>query len=373
MKVCLNTNAASGPYPDALRSIISREAHRAAHSTIRGWPGYEPTPLHDAAPFARELDLAALWVKDESRRFGLGSFKALGGAYGVLRVMDEATAPDELTVTCASDGNHGRAVAWGASLFGCQALVFLPSHVTEARAEAIRELGAKVERVDGEYDDAVARADDVARREGYVVVSDTAYPGYEDIPRTVMQGYTVMVGEVMSQLHDITPTHVFVQGGVGGLAAAVLGHLWEEMGADLPRFVIVEPESADCLYQSSRSGTPTPASGDLHTVMAGLSCRHVSTLAWAILRPGASAFATVSDEGVFPLMRRLARGEAGAPIEGGESGVAGLLGLVEASSDQELRDVLGLNTASRVLAFNTEGATDPALYRRILTGDDGTS
>ena len=366
MDLFLNPDRDPGSYPDSLRAIISRGAWKSARSTIGGWPGYGQTPLRDAAPMARQLDLGALWIKDESRRFGLGSFKALGGAYGVLRVKEAAERPHDLTVTCASDGNHGRAVAWGASLFGCRALVFLPGHVTEARADAIRELGARVERVDGEYDDAVARADEVARERGYVIVSDTAYPGYEDIPRTVMQGYTVMVGEALDQMGQARPTHVFVQGGVGGLAAAVVGHLWEEMGEGLPRVVVVEPASADCLYQSARAGTPAPASGDLHTVMAGLSCRHVSTLAWAMLRPAAQAFATVSDEGVFPLMRRLALGDAGSPIEAGESGVAGLLGLLEASAEGKLRGALGLNNESRVLVFNTEGATDPELYRRIL-------
>ncbi len=397
----LNPNAApAGPFPAGLRAVIGRAAHRDARAEITSWTGYEPTPLRNQWSLAEELGLGSVWVKDESGRFGLGSFKALGGAYGVRRVMramGDAAGP--LTVTCASDGNHGRAVAWGAMRFGCDAVIYLPAHVTEARAEAIRSFGARVVRVDGEYDDAVARADRDAHENGWTVISDTSYPGYMDIPREVMVGYTVMVDEVLGHVraslptHEVSfpthqgsegmsaarpkgashgmespPTHVFIQGGVGGLAAAVIGHLWERLGARRPVAVIVEPESADGLLCSARAGRPVASGGDLDTIMAGLSCREVSPLAWEVVGTGAHAFMTVPEEGIAPLMRRAARGGMGEAFEGGESGVAGLLGLIEVARDGGRRGAAGLDERSRVLVFNTEGATDPELYGRMVGG-----
>ena len=388
MNWTLNSRAApAGPFPTPLGAVIGRGAHRDARAEITTWPGYEPTPLRNQSRLAAELGVRSVWVKDESARFGLGSFKALGGAYGVRRVMRaRGDGAGPLTVTCASDGNHGRAVAWGAMRFGCDAVIYLPAHVTEARAEAIRSFGARVVRVDGEYDDAVARADLDARENGWTVISDTSYPGYMEIPREVMVGYTIMVDEVLrhvrasqpthtvlfpTHMHTIArPTHVFIQGGVGGLAAAVIGHMWERLGERRPVAVIVEPESADGLLRSARAGRPVPAGGDLDTIMAGLSCRDVSPLAWEVVGVGAHAFMTVPEEGIAPLMRRAARGGMGEAFEGGESGVAGLLGLIEVARDEERRRAVGLDEHSRVLVFNTEGATDPELYGRIVGRGD---
>ena len=375
MSWTLNPQAAPAvPYPKRLKPIIGLDAHRAAHAEISSWPGYRTTPLRAAPNLASRLGLESVWVKDESDRFGLGSFKALGGAYGVRQeTKDRAAGAGTLTVTCASDGNHGRSVAWGARLFGCDAVIYLPAHVTEGRADAIRSFGARVVRVSGEYDDAVARAARDARQNGWTVVSDTSYPGYMDIPRTVMVGYTVMIQEALeclrasSPTHSVyPPTHVFIQGGVGGLAAAVIGHMWERMGEDRPVAVIVEPVAADGLLQSALAGEPRASGGDLHTIMAGLSCREISPLAWDIVGVGAHAFMTVPEEGVAPLMRAAAHGELGEPFEGGESGVAGLLGLIEAARDEDRRREIGLDGQSRVLVFNTEGATDPELYGRIV-------
>lgn len=401
----INPNAAPpGPYPRPPAAGIDLDAHRSARAEITSWPDYRPTPLRSAHHLASRLGLASVHVKDESGRFGLGSFKALGGAYGVLRVMmgaDTATPPTGFTwrpgasggdgpgarrappaaptVTCASDGNHGRSVAWGARMFGLNAVIYLPTHVTEVRAAAIRSFGARVVRVDGEYDDAVAQAARDARANGWTVISDTSYPGYMVIPRLVMVGYTVMVEEALETLRASStthqwplPTHVFIQGGVGGLAAAVIGHLWERLGPDRPVAVIVEPREADGLYRSGCAGAPRVARGDLHTIMAGLSCREISPLAWEVVGVGAHAFMTVRDEGVRPLMRAAARGVLGDTFEGGESGVAGLLGLIEAAGDADLCRAIGLGRESHVLVFNTEGATDPELYARIVgSGDRG--
>ncbi|MCG5242971.1 diaminopropionate ammonia-lyase [Azospirillum doebereinerae] len=377
------------PYGPSERAILSRAAFEEAMTEIGAWPGYAPTPLRSLTGLAREAGIDRLWYKDESARFALGSFKALGGAYAVLRLLARevtarvpgvpVTALDlvvgryakvtrALTVATATDGNHGRSVAWGAQVFGCNGVIYVPAACSAGRRAAIAAYGAKVVVVDGLYDDAVRRAAADAAENGWFVVSDTSYTGYMDIPRDVMQGYGVMVEEAISQLPaSERPTHVFVQGGVGALPAAVCGHLWETWGRQRPRLVVVEPHNADCLYQSAVAGRPVKSEGDLDTVMAGLACGEVSLLAWAILERGADDFLTIPDEGAIRTMRKLADGEhGGRPILAGESGVAGLAGLLCAAAHEDVRRSLGLAPDARVLVFGTEGATDPEVYARIV-------
>ncbi|MCP4382150.1 MAG: diaminopropionate ammonia-lyase [Hyphomicrobiales bacterium] len=379
-------NTAYGPTEQA---ILSRANGADAAAVICAWPGYEPTPLVPLPELARQLNVASINLKDESGRFGLGSFKALGGAYAVYRLfagqIEEKTgtrpAPSDLvdghyghftsarTVCCATDGNHGRAVAWGAQIFGCRCVIYVHETVSAERVGAIEAFGATVVRRPGNYDDAVRAAAADAKRNSWTVVSDTSYPGYTDIPRNVMQGYTVMVGEVLASIeagHTERPTHVFIQGGVGGLAAAVSATLWETYGPDRPRLVVVEPDKAACLYESARAGEPVVVDGALDTIMAGLACGEPSLLAWSILMPGADAFMSVPDESALAAMRLLATGEAGARVVAGESGVGGLAGLLIAADRPDIGEALGLDRTSRVLVFSTEGDTDPGLYERIV-------
>ena len=370
--------------------MLSLAALAQARAEIGAWPGYAPTPLWNLSGLAAQAGLGAIRYKDEAGRFGLGSFKALGGAYAVLRLLQRVLAmqgvpaqglagaaelaagtqrarTSGVTVTCATDGNHGRAVAWGARTFGCRSVVYLHEHVSAGREKAIAALGAEIRRTPGTYDDSVRQAAADAKRQGWHVVSDTSYPGYADVPREVMQGYGVLVAEALDQLGAETLTHVFVQGGVGGLAAAVCATLWERLGPRRPRLVVVEPERADCLFQSAVHGEPTPVKGALDTVMAGLACGEVSLAAWEVLAPGADDFLAIPDEAALDTMRLLAQGTGGdAPLAGGESGVAGLAGLLSACADGTLRKKLALDPASRVLAIGSEGATDPELYARIV-------
>ncbi|HYD31272.1 MAG TPA: diaminopropionate ammonia-lyase [Azospirillaceae bacterium] len=383
----INPRASAGlAYGAARRSIVSRTGFAAARDEIATWPEYAPAPLLDRPDLASEAEIGRLWIKDESGRFGLGSFKALGGAYAVFRLLKrevEAKVPgvvvdagdlaagrwlgvtQGVTVTCATDGNHGRSVAWGAGTFGCNAVIHIHAGVSAGRQRALENLDAHVIRIDGTYDEAVREAAINARLNGWHIVSDTTWPGYMDIPRDVMQGYTVMVEEVLEQLPaDERPTHVFVQAGVGALPAAVAGHLWETLGPERPRFVVVEPDKADCHYRSAVAGCLTPAEGKLDTVMAGLACGEVSPLAWAILEEGGDAFLTLPDEAAVAAMRRMAAGNP--PRMVGEAGVAGLAGLMSAASDAQARAALGLGPESRVLVFATEGATDPELWRTLI-------
>ena len=272
----------------------------------------------------------------------------------------------DITVCTATDGNHGRSVAWGARTCGCRAVIYIHATVSEGRKAAMEAFGAEVRRVAGNYDDSVRQAASDATANGWFVVSDTSYDGYLEIPRDVMHGYAVMAEEAIAQLPS-SPSHVFVQGGVGGLAAAILAPFWWRLGAARPRFVVVEPETAACLYASAEAGRPAVVPGDLDTVMAGLAAGEVSLLAWEILEAGADGFMTVNDESARILMRRLAEGRDGdPPIVAGESAVAGLAGALAARQDPAMREQLGLGPESRVLVFGTEGATDPALYQEIV-------
>ncbi|HEX8167200.1 MAG TPA: diaminopropionate ammonia-lyase [Beijerinckiaceae bacterium] len=347
------------PYGPAERDILSVEKARAASETIRGWPGYAPTPLVRLGPVAREAGVAEVLYKDEGRRFSLKSFKALGGAYAVERLATARGAAG-LTVACATDGNHGRAVAWGAQRVGARAVVFVHEGVSRGRAEAIAALGAEVVRAGATYDESVRLCAEAARQNGWEIVSDTSWPGYEDVPRTVMQGYAVVAMEARDQ--GARPTHVFVQAGVGGFAAAVLSWLWETLGAERPVLVAVEPENAACLYASAEAGAPKGVGGGLDTIMAGLACGEPSRLAWAILGPGADAFMAIPDEAAEEAMRDL----AGLGVAGGESGVAGLAGFRLAARDPPMRAALRLDARSRVLLFGTEGATDPEVFSGIV-------
>ena len=382
--------AERGAYP--FTDILSVAEGRRAYQDMRNWRGYAPTPLRDLTGAAIRAGVARVLYKDEASRFDLGSFKALGGAYAVARLLqrllsEQLNGPvsvDDLvsgahthltrhiTVACASDGNHGRSVAAGAQRFGCGCTIFLHEGVSRGREQAITGLGASVIRTSGNYDDSVREAIETSRSNGWHVVADTSNDSADEMPTLVMHGYTSLVIETLEQLRSAggaLPTHVFLQGGVGGLAAAVVSYLWEELGASLaPIFIIVEPSRADCLYQSAINGRPTPAKGDLNTLMAGLSCGEVSRVAWPILEAGVEFFMTVQDQAAIQCMRLLHGGAlGGGSVIAGESGVAGLAGLIAATRDpqSQLLTRLRLNASSTVLLIGTEGATDPDIYKRL--------
>ena len=365
--------------------VLNAAGFRRARAEIGSWPGYAPTPLLDLPDAMGVAGVASVHFKDESTRFGIGSFKALGGAYAVLGVLQSelarrgeapnatavelmdgqhAAAAARVTVCCATDGNHGRSVAWGAQRFGAACRIIVHETVSQARVAAIEHYGAHVIRVPGTYDDAVHAAARMAAREGWLLVSDTSYAGYTEVPREVMQGYRLMADEALEQLREAAPgppTHVFIQAGVGGVAAAVSIQVRARLGVD-PRIVVVEADRAACLLASAAAGRLSKAPGALDTIMAGLACGEPSLLAWQELDRAAAAFLAIPDEAAVLAMRWLAaRG-----VVSGESGAAGLAALLQAGQAPDVRTALRLDAASRVLLFGTEGATDPELYARLL-------
>ena len=360
----------------------------AALEVLSRWPGYHPTPLLTLVPLAARLGLRRIYYKDESRRFGLGSFKAMGGAYAtgreIARVLglpqlvsfEEICAAvreskRQVVVACATDGNHGRAVAWAASRLGVQCVVFVHEAVSAARVRAITELGATVRRTPGNYDDSVRAAAAHAATHGWRIVSDTAYDGYEQVPTDIMRGYSALAEETYRQLPaDPLPTHIIVQAGVGGFAAAFFDGMCAHLSAPGPVMVCVEPLAAASLLASARAGRRTVVGGALDTIMAGLACGEPSTLAWSRLRHGRRVFLAIADEACAATMRVLADPAlCGRPIVAGESGAAGLAGLLCAAARDDMRELLRLDADSVVLTVGTEGAMDPDSYAALVGTD----
>jgi diaminopropionate ammonia-lyase len=350
---------------------------------------YQQTPLYELNDLARSLGVGSILVKDEGQRSSLRSFKALGGGHAVVRLVlqevgnalgrrfgaGDVDLPSVragaagLTVTCATDGNHGRSVAAAARVVGCRSVIFVHEGVSQSRADAIKAQGAEVIRVPGNYDDSVEHASRMAAEHGWHVVSDTSWPGYESIPTWVMQGYLVMAQEAVEQSLRLgkSATHVFLQAGVGGFAAAVCAYLTNALGEAAPRVIVVEPDKAACLYDSARNGHVTRIAPQEATVMAMLECYEPSLIAWRILTKQASAFMTIPDEAGLRAMAAMATPLGSDPVvQGGESGAAGLGGLQAILASAQAKEVLGLSSDSVVLLFNTEGATDEALYESLL-------
>lgn len=379
----------TAPYGLREQEILSEAAFDDAKREITAWPGYAPTPLVALPGLAASAGVGTLWCKDEGQRFHLKSFKALGGAYAVLRLLQERLAREhgvaevsardlvagkhgsltkDITVTCATDGNHGRSVAWGAEMFGCRCVIYLHAGVSRTREAEIARFGAEMRRVPGGYDDSVRVAAEEAEHNGWFVISDTSWPGYETVPARVMQGYTIMANEIAQQLPDgARPTHLFIQGGVGGLAAAVAGHFWMIWGDAQPHTIVVEPERADCIYRSVEAGRPTAVEGDVETFMACLAAAEMSPLAWEILRHAADDVIALPDEAAEATMRLLAEGAFGdPPLVAGESGCAAVAGLIAAAGDAAVRDALDLGMDSKVVVIGSEGATDADIYARVV-------
>jgi diaminopropionate ammonia-lyase len=376
--------------PDVAKAV------RHFHRTI---PGYSPTPLHALNDLAAEVGVARVWVKDESPRFGLDAFKVLGASYALSCELTRALGLDggdcgaadfstllehrdrieemEVTVVTATDGNHGRGLAWVARELGCECVVFMPHGTVPARFDAIAALGADVTIIEGGYDDAVSLARGHAMGHGSLLVQDTAWKGYERIPRRIMKGYLTVLDEALEQLHGEMPTHVLVQCGVGSLAAALAAHLHQHLGERRPVFASIEPVEAACCYQSAaaHTGEPHRVEGECDTIMAGLACGTPSTLAWPILHDYADVFICCEDEVARRGMRLLARPHGNDPaVVSGESGavttglLACLLGECMRKEHYEAVTALGLNAASRVLLISTEGATDPQSHAAVVSG-----
>src|SRR5262245_61474721 len=341
---------------------------------LKQCPRHVPTPLHSLPALAARLGIGELRIKDESQRFGFGAFKALGGVIAVYNALSGAVGEayhsstnfadvmngvhkeitGQFVFSTASSGNHGRAVAAGARLFGNRCIIFLPKFTSAEKEAAIRARGAEVIRIDGDYDTAVAECKRRSEANGWTIISDTSWDGYDSAPRSVMRGYCVLAHEIVTQWPQ-AQNHVFVQAGVGGLAAAVIGYLWAVLPTR-PSFIVVEPESADCWFQSNRAGRPMLASGNADTVMGGLACREISPITWPVVGEATDWFMTITEDEVMPARHLLAHPLDGDPaVASGPSGCAGIAGLTRVCTDEAAFKALKLDARARVLVINTEG------------------
>jgi diaminopropionate ammonia-lyase len=369
--------------PNAVEPIGELPPDRAPLNFHRRLPGYEETPLVDAPRLAEALGVGNVFVKDESSRLGLPAFKILGASWAAYRALEERVGNDgfgdwetiddlkakleplrPLSLVAATDGNHGRAVARVARMLGLGAKIFVPGDMAAARREAIAGEGAEVVVVEGTYDEAVERS---AQADG-LLISDSSWPGYERVPWWVIEGYSTMLWEIEDELGrrgESGPDLVVVQAGVGAFAAAVARHFRRPGVTSLPKLVGIEPTTADCLFQSASAGRLVSVPGPHDSIMAGLNCGRPSLVAWPTLSKAVDLFVSIPNEPTRKAMRLA----AGSSIVSGETGAAGLGGLHELLRSEEAEEAcrkLGVGAETRVLIFNTEGATDPDAYRRVM-------
>jgi diaminopropionate ammonia-lyase len=330
----------------------------------------QPTPLRHLRALASELKIGDILVKDESERLGLTSFKILGVSYAIIRLLNDGHIANGAVLVCATEGNHGRAVARAAREHGLEARIYVAADVASTRIQAIEEEGAEVVMVAGSYDDAVRCAALEARNKGWTLISDTSWPGYDEIPRLIMLGYTRLLEEAGHQwFPEPPPDVVIVQAGVGGLACAVASWFCQRSSKQRPFIIVCEPSTAACLLESARAGKPISIPGPFHTIMAGLRCGEVSSLAWPAIAEAVDAFVAIDDEQCISAMRVLAHPVNGDPViiagASGACGLGALLAILQNERFRPVREASRVNDKSRVLVINTEGATDPELYARV--------
>lgn len=384
-----NPLALRATYPDSLHTILNSEQGNISRQMLKHWTliQQEMSPSISLPGLSQQLGVQSIHIKDESNRSVLNSFKVLGAPVALARLImrlwpqQDFQAADlfagkhhqdlkDFVVISATDGNHGRALAAAAQSMGCRCVIVIHANVSAEREQAIAQFGAQIVRIKGNYDDSVREAAELAQKNNWWVVSDTSYDNYEEVPRDVMQGYAIMAQEILEQNASSLQcpyTHVFLQGGVGGLAAGVISHFWQVYGANRPFFISVEPDQADCILQSIVHQKPSMALGSGDSLMAGLACGEVSPLAWEFLKYAVDAAIAIPDEAAEIAMRHLAFSHFNdEAIVSGESGAAGLAGLLELLKVSDYCAQIQLNPNSKILLINSEGATAPSVYQQIV-------
>ena len=337
-----------------------------AIQSISKWETYTPTPLYELSKLNIELGFKEIYYKDEDKRFDLKSFKALGGAFAVNKIANEK---GKIIVSTATAGNHGRSVAWGAKRLGLKCKIFISEFVSEARAEAMIKLGAEVIKVKGNYDASLKECIKQSKKNNWEIVQDVSWEGYKNVPKLIMAGYTIMVKEIMDQNKKDPFTHVFLQAGVGGMAAAIIAG-FAKYSKNIPKFIIIEPENANCVFKSLENNEATSVDIINETIMGGMSCGDVSTVAWEILKDSSNYSLTITDDEISTVVALLAKAKlSNEKIIAGECAVPGIIALIGLFKNKKYLNKLTLNSKSKVLLFGCEGLTDEVMYKKLL--DDG--
>ena len=336
-----------------------------AYNTISSWPSYKPTPLITLDKLSKNINIKNIFYKDESKRFGLKSFKALGGAYAVEYI---SKGKKNITISTATAGNHGRSVAWGSQRLNLKCKIFISEFVSEYRANEMKKLGADVIRVKGNYEASLKECLEQSKKNSWHIVQDVAWENYENVPKLTMAGYSVMIKEISNQT-DQYITHIFLQAGVGGMASgAILGVA--QYFKRIPKIVIVEPENADCVLQSVDKGSLQKVNIKKESIMGGMSCGEVSLVPWKILKNSVNLCTSISDKNVAKTIAMLKNNYfCEKNIIGGECATPGIISLISVCENQDLKNNISLDENSNVLVIGCEGDADEILYKKLL--DDG--
>jgi len=344
-------------------SVLPKHDIDEAYKIISRWDNYSPTPLISLNKLAEKLKLNKIFYKDESKRFHLKSFKALGGSYAVEKVTK---GNKEIVISTATAGNHGRSVAWGSKKLGLKCKIFISEHVSESRAEVMRNFGADVIRVKGNYENSLNECIKQSNQNNWQIVQDVAWQDYKLIPKLTMAGYSVMMKEISEQINNQQISHVILQAGVGGMAAAMVAGIARYLN-HVPKIIIVEPESAACVLESIKTGKIEKISIEKESLMGGMSCGEVSLVPWQILKNSVSHCVTVSDDYISKTVKFLANCEfSDEKIIGGECSTQGIISLIGLCNDVKTRKNINLNEDSNVLLFGCEGDADEELYQKLL-------
>ena len=348
---------------DEILKILPKNDIDEAYNKISLWDGYVSTPLISLNKLSKELKLNKIFYKDESKRFGLKSFKALGGAYAVQKISKNKK---DIIISTATAGNHGRSVAWGSKKLGLKCKIFISEHVSESRAKVMRNFGAEIIRVKGNYENSLKECIKKSNKNNWQIVQDVAWQDYKLVPKLTMAGYSVMMKEISEQIKKQQISHVILQAGVGGMAAAMVAGIARYLN-HVPKIIIVEPESAACVLESIKSGKIEKISIEKESLMGGMSCGEVSLVPWEILKNSVSDCVTVSDDYISKTVKFLANCEfSDKKIIGGECATPGIVSLIGICNDVEIKKKIYLNEDSNVLLFGCEGDADEELYQKLL-------
>ena len=344
-------------------SVLTKNDIDEAYKIISRWDNYSPTPLIYLNKLSKILKLNKIFYKDESKRFHLKSFKALGGAYAVEKVTK---GNKEMVISTATAGNHGRSVAWRSKKLGLKCKIFISEYVSESRAEVMRSFGADVIRVKGNYENSLNECIKQTNQNNWQIVQDVAWHDYKLVPKLTMAGYSVMMKEISEQTNNQQISHVILQAGVGGMAAAMVAGIARYLN-NIPKVIIVEPESAACVLESIKTGKIEKISIEKESLMGGMSCGEVSLVPWQILKNSVNYCVTVSDDYISKTVKFLANSEfSDEKIIGGECSTPGIISLVGLYNNDEIKKKINLNEDSNVLLFGCEGDADEELYQRLL-------
>ena len=345
-----------------LNSLSTKDIDEA-YSSISGWQGYSPTPLIELNKLSEELNLNKIFYKDESKRFDLKSFKALGGAYAVEKVSKDNK---DIIVSTATAGNHGRSVAWGARRLGLRCKIFISEFVSDARGKAMADLGADVIKVKGNYEKSLMECIKQSTENNWQIVQDVAWKDYMVVPKYTMAGYTVMMKEITNQIQEEKITHIILQAGVGGMAAAMVAGIARYLN-HIPVIIVVEPDSAACVMESIKTGKIEKIDIKRESLMGGMSCGEVSLVPWEILKNSVKHCISLPDDDIAKTMKLLGNSSfSDDKIIAGENSAPGVISLITSCEDQAIKEKLDLNEKSNVLVFGCEGDTDQEMYQKLI-------